>query len=125
MATFIIRRAAPPAADLPVAPLLQRIYAARGVRFADELQRELRLLTPPDALLGMENTVELLCTALRERWRILIVADFDADGATSCALALRALRAMGAAWVGYRVPPLRARLWPDPGNRGGRRRRAA
>ncbi|MEZ5602329.1 MAG: hypothetical protein R3F36_15975 [Candidatus Competibacteraceae bacterium] len=43
-------------------------------------------------------------TALRERWRILIVADFDADGATSCALALRALRAMGAAWVGYRVP---------------------
>jgi single-stranded-DNA-specific exonuclease len=104
MSTFIVRRAAPPAADLPVAPLLQRIYAARGVRFADELQRELRLLTPPDALLGMENAVELLSTALRERWRILIVADFDADGATSCALALRALRAMGAAWVGYRVP---------------------
>ncbi len=104
MSTFIVRRTAPPAADLPVAPLLQRIYAARGVRFADELQRELRLLTPPDALLGMEKAVELLYAALRERWRILIVADFDADGATSCALALRALRAMGAAWVDYRVP---------------------
>jgi len=104
MSTFIVRRTAPPAADLPVNPLLQRIYAARGVRSADELQRELRLLTPPDALLGMEKAVELLYAALRERWRILIVADFDADGATSCALALRALRAMGAAWVGYRVP---------------------
>jgi single-stranded-DNA-specific exonuclease len=104
MSTFIVRRTAPPAADLPVNPLLQRIYAARGVRSADELQRELRLLTPPDALLGMEKAVELLYAALRERWRILIVADFDADGATSCALALRALRAMGATWVGYRVP---------------------
>lgn len=104
MSTFIVRRTAPPAADLPVNPLLQRIYAARGVCFADELQRELRLLTPPDALLGMKNAVELLYTALREHWRILIVADFDADGATSCALALRALQAMGAAWVGYRVP---------------------
>ncbi|HPE74349.1 MAG TPA: DHH family phosphoesterase, partial [Candidatus Competibacter sp.] len=104
MSTFIVRRTAPPAADLPVNPLLQRIYAARGVRSTDELQRELRLLTPPDALLGMEKAVELLYAALRERWRILIVADFDADGATSCALALRALRTMGVAWVGYRVP---------------------
>ena len=110
MSTFIVRRTAPPAADLPVNPLLQRIYAVRGVRSADELQRELRLLTPPDALLGMEKAVELLYAALRERWRILIVADFDADGATSCALALRALRAMGAAWVGYRL----AEILPMP-----------
>ncbi len=104
MSTFIVRRATPPAADLPVAPLLQRIYAARGVQSADELQRELRRLTPPNAFLSMEKAVDLLHTALRERWRILIVADFDADGATSCALAVRALRTMGAAWVSYRVP---------------------
>ncbi|MDG4553883.1 MAG: single-stranded-DNA-specific exonuclease RecJ [Candidatus Competibacter sp.] len=104
MSTFIVRRATPSATDLPVAPLLQRIYAARGVRSADELQRELRRLTSPNAFLSMEKAVDLLHTALRQRWRILIVADFDADGATSCALAVRALRAMGAAWVGYRVP---------------------
>ena len=104
MSTLIIRRVSPPTADLPVTPLLQRIYAARGVRSADELQRELRRLASPDAFLGMEKAVDLLHTALRERWRILIVADFDADGATSCALAVRALRAMGAAWVDYRVP---------------------
>jgi single-stranded-DNA-specific exonuclease len=104
MLKSIIRRVCEPCRDLPVPPLLQRIYAAREVRLAHELQRELRLLTPPAALLNIQQAVDLLHTALRERWRILIVADFDADGATSCALAVRALRAMGAAWVGYRVP---------------------
>ncbi|MCB1919508.1 MAG: single-stranded-DNA-specific exonuclease RecJ [Candidatus Competibacteraceae bacterium] len=100
----IVRRICEPCNDLPVPPLLQRIYAAREVRFPHELQRELRLLTPPAGLLNMTQAVDLLYTALRERWRILIIADFDADGATSCALAVRALRVMGAAWVGYRVP---------------------
>jgi len=90
--------------NLPVLPLLQRIYAAREVRFPHELQRELRLLAPPTALLNMDQAVALLHTALRARWRILIIADFDADGATSCALAVRALRVMGADWVGYRAP---------------------
>ncbi|MCP5196225.1 MAG: single-stranded-DNA-specific exonuclease RecJ [Gammaproteobacteria bacterium] len=90
--------------DLSVSPLLQRIYAARGVHSTQELQRELRLLTAPAALLNMGQAVDLLHTGLREGWRILIIADFDADGATSCALAVRALRALGAAWVGYRVP---------------------
>ncbi|MCB1776854.1 MAG: single-stranded-DNA-specific exonuclease RecJ [Candidatus Competibacteraceae bacterium] len=100
----IVRRMGEPCNDLPAPPLLQRIYAARAVRFPQELQRELRLLTPPTALLNMEPAVDLLHIALRERWRLLIIADFDADGATSCALAVRALRAMGAAWVGYRAP---------------------
>lgn len=100
----IVRRIAEPAYALPVAPLLQRIYGARDLRSPDELQRELRYLAPPGALLNMDKAVELLHTALRERWRIVIVADFDADGATSCALAVRALRLLGAAWVGYRVP---------------------
>ncbi|MBE2294565.1 MAG: single-stranded-DNA-specific exonuclease RecJ [Phycisphaerales bacterium] len=89
---------------MAVSPLLQRIYAARGVRSTDELQRDLRLLTSPQSLLGMQKAVDLLHTALREEWRILIVADFDADGATSCALAIRALRSLGATWVDYRVP---------------------
>jgi single-stranded-DNA-specific exonuclease len=100
----IIRRVCEPAHDLPVPPLLQRIYAARDLRSPHELQRELRLLTSPTALLNMGQAVDLLYTALRERWRILIIADFDADGATSCALAVRALRTLGADWVSYRVP---------------------
>ncbi len=104
MRKSIVRRVCDLAHDLPVPPLLQRIYAARDLHTPHELQRELRLLTSPGALLNMEHAVELLHTALRERWRILIIADFDADGATSCALAVRALRALGAAWVGYRVP---------------------
>ncbi|HRY15180.1 MAG: single-stranded-DNA-specific exonuclease RecJ [Candidatus Competibacteraceae bacterium] len=104
MLKSIVRRVCEPCNGLPAPPLLQRIYAARAVRLPHELQRELRLLTPPTALLNMERAVDLLHTALRERWRLLIIADFDADGATSCALAVRALRAMGVAWVGYRVP---------------------
>lgn len=105
MSRLIVRRPATAStADLPVAPLLRRIYAARNVHSAAELARELRHLTTPAALRHIDQAVDLLHTALRERWRILIIADFDADGATSCALAVRALRAFGAAWVGYRVP---------------------
>lgn len=104
MPTFIVRRAIAPPVELSVPPLLRRIYAARGVRSDVELTKELRCLTSPAALKNMDRAVDLLHTALRERWRILIVADFDADGATGCALAVRVLRAMGAAWVGYRVP---------------------
>ncbi|MDS4021530.1 MAG: single-stranded-DNA-specific exonuclease RecJ [Candidatus Competibacter sp.] len=104
MPTFIVRRAIAPPVELSVPPLLRRIYAARGVRSDVELIKELRCLTSPAALKNMDRAVDLLHTALRERWRILIVADFDADGATGCALAVRVLRAMGAAWVGYRVP---------------------
>lgn len=104
MPTSILRRPVPPGTELPVPPLLQRIYAARDIRSAAELVRELRGLTPPTALKHIGQAVELLHTALRERWRILIVADLDADGATSCALAVRALRALGAADVRYVVP---------------------
>lgn len=104
MPTFIVRRAIAPLVELSVPPLLRRIYAARGVRSDVELIKELRCLTSPAALKNMDRAVDLLHAALRERWRILIVADFDADGATGCALAVRVLRAMGAAWVGYRVP---------------------
>ena len=104
MSTVIIRRPLPPSSDLPVPPLLRRIYAARGVRAPGELDRTLRGLTAPATLKNMTQAVDLLHTAFRERRRLMIVADLDADGATSCALAVRALRALGAAEVGYVVP---------------------
>lgn len=107
MQTKIVRRAvADASAGLSTAlhPVLARVYAARGVCSAEELDYSLGKLLPFETLLGMEDGVRLLQVALRERQRILVIGDFDADGATSCALAVRALRAMGAAWVDYLVP---------------------
>ena len=105
MARSIVRRTArSPAVELSPWPLLNRIYAGRNVGTPTELLNELRHLSPPSVLRNIDQAVDLLHTALRERWRILIVADFDADGATGCALAVRGLRALGAAEVGYRVP---------------------
>ena len=105
MPNLIVRRAVvAPGVELSDSPLLSRVFAARGIGSAIELEKELRHLTPPAALRNIGRAVDLLHTALRERWRILIVADFDADGATGCALAVRGLRALGAAEVGYRVP---------------------
>jgi single-stranded-DNA-specific exonuclease len=85
-------------------PVLARLYAARHVHRSDELDQSLERLLPPDGLKGIECASALLADAVRYSRRILIVADFDADGATSCALALRALRAMGAREVHYVVP---------------------
>lgn len=104
MPTVIVRRPKPDPADLPVSPLLQRIYAARGVRSADQLDQRLQMLPLPSSLTGLAEAVTLLENALRQRQRITIVADLDADGATSCALAVRALRALGAVDVRYVVP---------------------
>lgn len=84
-------------------PVLARLYAARGVESANQLVRNLQGLHKP-LLKGMETALGLLETALRENRRILIVGDFDADGATSTVLAVRALRAMGAGQVDYLVP---------------------
>ena len=83
-------------------PVLARIYAARGVQSPDQLVRSLQGLHPP-RLKGMDAALDLLETALREKQRILVVGDFDADGATSTVLAVRVLRAMGAT-VDYLVP---------------------
>jgi single-stranded-DNA-specific exonuclease len=85
-------------------PVLRRIYCARQVRSALELDRSLERLAPPSALKGMAQAVALLEHALRERKCIMVIADFDADGATSCALVVRALTAMGAHDVLYLVP---------------------
>src|SRR3989304_2988076 len=85
-------------------PVLRRIYAARNIQSAMELDYSLQGLLPFEALLGIDKAVTLLANALREDKRLLIVADFDADGATSCALALRGLKLMGFSDVLYVVP---------------------
>lgn len=85
-------------------PLLRRIYAARNVRSRRELETGFQQLQPMDRLGGLDQAVSLLETALRERQRVLVVGDFDADGATSSALVVRGLRALGATDVRYLVP---------------------
>jgi len=103
----LVRRPVPEGEDqLPgdIHPVLRRVYRARQLSRGDELDLSLNRLIPPDRLMHMDRATELLADALNAQQRILIVADFDADGATSCALAVRALRAMGAAHVDFLVP---------------------
>lgn len=85
-------------------PLLQRIYAARSIRSHDEVNHELSQLLPYKSLLNIEKAVERLSYALHQQQQILIIGDFDADGATSTALAVSALKVMGAKHVNYIVP---------------------
>lgn len=88
--------------DLP--PLLTRLYAARGVQSEAELDKSLARLIPFQQLKGIEAAVDLLVTALEQRQRILIVGDFDADGATASSVGMLGLRLLGAAHVDYLVP---------------------
>lgn len=88
--------------DLP--PLLTRLYAARGVQSAEELDKGLARLIPYQQLKGVDAAVELLVDALEKGQRILYVGDFDADGATASSVGVLALRMLGAAWVDYLVP---------------------
>jgi single-stranded-DNA-specific exonuclease len=85
-------------------PVLRHVYAARKVQSVQELDRKLEHLLPFQSLLGIENATQLLATAVMENKKILIVGDFDADGATSTAVAVRALRSFGAEQVDYLVP---------------------
>ncbi len=85
-------------------PVLQRVFAARGVKSESELALDLDRLLPVSMLSGAGEAAVLLHRVMAEGGKILIVGDFDADGATSCALAVRALKMMGAVRVGYRVP---------------------
>jgi len=84
-------------------PLLARLYAARRVRSADELDLDSARLIEPGKLLNAERAAHLLADLIARRRRMLIVADYDADGATACALGVRALRSLGAE-VDYLVP---------------------
>ena len=85
-------------------PLLRRLYATRGIADASALDLALTALADYRQLSGMETAVQLLAGALEQQLRILVVGDFDADGATSTALLVRALRRMGAEHADYLVP---------------------
>ncbi|ALE97753.1 TPA: single-stranded-DNA-specific exonuclease RecJ [Serratia marcescens] len=98
-----------PAADdthLPASlpPLLRRLYALRGVQAEQELERGVKGMLPWQQLDGIDDAVSLLQQALADGRRIMVVGDFDADGATSTALTVLALRSMGGASVDYLVP---------------------
>src|SRR5690606_5591032 len=97
----IIARDVPPRAawaleQAGVHPLLARLFAARGVRTLDELDDSPGKLLPPTDLLGAREAGLLLADAIAQGQRICIVADYDCDGATACAVALRGLRMLGA-----------------------------
>lgn len=87
-----------------VHPVLQAIYAARGLLHDGDTDLALSGMLPPSDMLNMDQAVALLRQCLHAQKRILVVADFDADGATSCALSLLCLRAMGFRHVDYLVP---------------------
>ncbi|MEW7312188.1 single-stranded-DNA-specific exonuclease RecJ [Buttiauxella gaviniae] len=85
-------------------PLLKRLYASRGVRGEQDLERSVKGMLPWQQLSGMDKAVELLHNAFREGLRIIVVGDFDADGATSTALSVLGLRSLGCQNVSYLVP---------------------
>jgi single-stranded-DNA-specific exonuclease len=106
--TTIVSRPVPTRAALTLAqagvhPLLARLYAARGLRSHGELDTRLSAMLPPDSLTNADTAARLLADSIAAKRRILIVADYDCDGATACAVGLRALRQFGAT-VDYLVP---------------------
>ena len=110
MVTRLVRRAAVsgPAGtgDWPahVPPLLRRIYAARGAHDPDQARPKLAHLPPPGLMRGMDAATALLADAIARDRHVLVVGDFDCDGATACAVAVRGLRMLGARRVSHAVP---------------------
>ena len=106
MTRKIVQRVASLREPLPdhLHPVLRRVYATRTIASAADLDYSLEGLLSPSLLEGIAGAVDLLQQAVSSKQRIVVIGDFDADGATSCALSLRALRAMGATDVHYLVP---------------------
>ena len=102
----IRRRSADAPGDWPdsVPPLLRRIYAARGASNPQQAQPKLAQLLPPDSLGGLDAATALLAEAIAARKHIVVVGDFDCDGATACAVGVRGLRLLGATRVTPAVP---------------------
>jgi single-stranded-DNA-specific exonuclease len=105
----IVTRDIPPRAawaleQAGIHPLLARLYAARGVTHKDELDDGLARLLPPATMKGATEGAVLLADAIRDDKKLCIVADYDCDGATACAVGLRGLRMLGAKHVNYLVP---------------------
>ena len=107
MTTIITRPVPPRARDMLVQqglhPVLAQLYAARGVLDKNEVESEFSALIPPERLLHAGRAAALLAAAIENKQRLLIVADYDCDGATACAVGVRALCAFGAD-VAYLVP---------------------
>ena len=87
-----------------VHPLLAQLYAARGVHSMGELDEALSRLLPPSSLHGAHEAAQLLADTMAAGRKICVVADYDCDGATACAVALRGLQLLGAKNVSYLVP---------------------
>ena len=87
-----------------VHPLLARLFAARGVNSAEELDTQLQHLLSPHTLKGSEEAARLLARAIEQQQHLCIVADYDCDGATACAVGVRGLRLLGATRVSFVVP---------------------
>jgi single-stranded-DNA-specific exonuclease len=105
----IITREIPPRAawtleQAGVHPLLARLYAARGVLGKDELDDGLARLLPPSGMKGLQEAAVLLADAIAAGKKLCVVADYDCDGATACAVAIRGLRLLGAQYLDYLVP---------------------
>jgi len=105
----IVTRDIPPRAawtleQAGVHPLLARLYAARGVTSKDELDDGLARLLPLTLLKGALEAAVLLADAIAQNRKLCIVADYDCDGATACAVGVRGLRMLGAKNVTYLVP---------------------
>ncbi len=102
----IARREVPANGSWPeqMHPVLRRVYAARGVLCGDDAELRLARLLSPDPLGGLAAATALLADAIARDAHIVVVGDFDCDGATGTALAVRGLRLLGARRVGYRVP---------------------
>ncbi|ALE55265.1 single-stranded-DNA-specific exonuclease RecJ [Paraburkholderia sp. RL17-368-BIF-A] len=107
MTRIVTRACSPVDAEILVRhglhPVLARLYAARGVCLPDELETGLARLVPPAALKGCDEAAALLADAIQQKRRMLVVADYDCDGATACAVAVRGLRMFGGK-IDYLVP---------------------
>ncbi|WP_186181227.1 single-stranded-DNA-specific exonuclease RecJ [Burkholderia gladioli] len=107
MTRLVTRQASPADAEAlarhGLHPVLARLYAARGVTCPEDIETALARLVPPASLKGCEDAAVLLADALAARKRVLVVADYDCDGATACAVAVRGLRMLGAS-IDYLVP---------------------
>ncbi len=102
----IARRNVPEHGPWPasISPVLQRIFASRGVNNPEQAELKLANLLSPDQLSGMDNAVDLLLKAIQAQKHIVIVGDFDCDGATGTAVAMRGLKMLGAEQLSYQVP---------------------
>lgn len=104
----VIRRRAVPPGHGPwpeaMTPILQRVLAARGVIDGSQAQLRLARMLAPDTLGGMQGAAALLAEAVQADWHVVVVGDFDCDGATGTAVAVRGLRMLGGKRISYRVP---------------------